>query len=79
MQKMNIVDYIAMILLVIGGLNWGLVGVAQYDVVAKLFGGTDALLSVIVYCLVGLSALYMVVKMAMGGKKAAPAPTQPTM
>ena len=68
-----------MILLVIGGLNWGLVGAAKYDVVEKIFGSTTAIGAVIVYCLVGLAALYMIVKMLMmGGKKAAPAPTAPT-
>lgn len=55
-MKKNWLDWIAIILLIIGGLNWGLVGVANFDVVEYIFGtGTVAL---IVYVLVGLSALY---------------------
>lgn len=46
------------ILLVIGGLNWLLVGVFQWDLVAAIFGGMDAVISRIVYILVGLSAIY---------------------
>lgn len=45
------------ILLVIGGLNWLLVGVLGWDV-GQLFGGVDAVVSRVVYILVGLSALY---------------------
>jgi len=45
------------ILLVIGGLNWLLVGVAGWDV-GQLFGGMDAVVSRVIYTLVGLSALY---------------------
>lgn len=54
---MKTFDVIAAILLVIGGLNWGLVGVMQFDLVATLFG-EGSILSRIVYSLVGLSALY---------------------
>lgn len=52
----NIVDWIALILLIIGGLNWGLVGVGVGDIVTAL-GSTIA---AIVYILVGLSALYTI-------------------
>ena len=48
---------ITFLLLVIGGLNWLLVGVLNWDV-GQLFGGMDATISKIVYILVGLSALY---------------------
>ncbi len=48
---------IAFVLLVIGGLNWLLVGVAGWDI-GELFGGQGALVSKIIYILVGLSALY---------------------
>ena len=51
-------DRIALILLVIGGLNWGLVGIFQFDLVSWLFGGTDTILSRAVYILVALSALW---------------------
>lgn len=52
------VDMIAMILVIIGGLNWGLVGFFQWDLVAAIFGGMDAIVSRVIYALVGLSALY---------------------
>jgi uncharacterized protein len=57
-------DVIASILLVVGGLNWGLVAVAHFDLVAAVFGmhfGQTSMLSAVVYGLVGLSALYQVV------------------
>ena len=53
-------DIIALILLIIGGINWGSVGILQFDLVAWLFGGQDALLSRVVYTLVGLSALWCI-------------------
>lgn len=49
---------IALTLLIIGGINWGLIGFFQFDLVAAIFGGQDAGLSRVVYALVGLSALY---------------------
>ena len=49
-------DTLALILSIIGCLNWGLVGIFQFDLVAWLFGGTGALLSRVVYILVALSA-----------------------
>ena len=53
-------DTIALILSIIGGLNWGLVGLFEFDLVAWLFGGQTALLSRIVYILVGLAALWSI-------------------
>jgi uncharacterized membrane protein YuzA (DUF378 family) len=53
------VDWVAMILLIVGGVNWGLVGLMGLDVVATILGeGTMA--SRVVYMLVGLSALYAI-------------------
>jgi len=49
---------VALAILIIGGINWGLIGFFQFDLVASIFGGQDALFSRIVYALVGLSALY---------------------
>ncbi len=57
---MAIVDKIALTLLVIGGLNWGLVGIFSFDLVAWLFGGTGAILSRVVYILVALSAVWCI-------------------
>jgi uncharacterized protein len=54
-------DVIAALLLVVGGLNWGLVGAAHFDLVATIFGmkfGETSALSSVVYALVGLAALY---------------------
>ena len=58
MAKKNVLDLIALILVIIGGLNWGLVGLFNFNVVQAIFGGIP-LLRDIVYVLVGLSALYM--------------------
>ena len=54
---MHILHIIAWTLLIIGGLNWGLVGAFDLDLVATLFG-PGSVLSRIIYILVGLSALY---------------------
>ncbi|MEK7218907.1 MAG: DUF378 domain-containing protein [Patescibacteria group bacterium] len=51
---------LVMVLLVVGGLNWGLIAVMDYDVVASLFGAASAVTRV-VYGLVGLAAVYIVV------------------
>lgn len=53
-------DTIALILSIIGCLNWGLVGIFRFDLVAWLFGGSGALLSRIVYTLVGLAGLWSI-------------------
>jgi uncharacterized membrane protein YuzA (DUF378 family) len=58
---MKTLNLITLVLLIVGGLNWGLVGAFQFDLVATLFGGQDALLSRVVYLLVGLSALWQAV------------------
>jgi uncharacterized protein len=59
-MKLNIVDIIALILLIIGGLNWGLVGLLSFDLVASIFG-VASVLSNIVYMLVGLAAIYVAI------------------
>lgn len=56
--------WIALILVVIGGLNWGLVGLLNYNVVDAIFGANSVLSSAI-YILVGLAALYLIVAAAM--------------
>ena len=55
---MKIIKIIAMILVIVGGLNWGLVGLFNIDLVAAIFGAMSAI-SRIVYTLVGLSAVYL--------------------
>lgn len=59
-MKMNPVDYLAWILIVVGGLNWGLVGAFKYNLVDKIFGAGSGL-SRVVYVLVGLAAIYSVI------------------
>jgi uncharacterized membrane protein YuzA (DUF378 family) len=53
-------DKIALVFVIIGAINWGLVGLFQFDFVAFLFGGTDAMLSRVVYTLVALSGLWCI-------------------
>lgn len=60
MKNLSIIDWISLILLAIGGLNWGLVGLFDLDVVATIFG-TMSLLSRLIYILVGVSAVYLLV------------------
>jgi len=60
MPKMNLLDWIVLILVIVGGLNWGLVGILGVDLVAAIFG-VMTVLTRIVYSLVGLAALYMLV------------------
>lgn len=53
-------DRIALLLLIIGGINWGLLGIFQFDLVAFIFGGQAAVISRIVYVLVGISAIWCI-------------------
>ena len=62
-MRMNTLDWIAHILVLVGGINWGLVGVANINVVEMIFG--DGNITSIVYILVGISALYMLFNMFM--------------
>jgi uncharacterized protein len=55
---MKVVRFIALLLIIIGALNWGLWGFFQYDLVADLFGGPSSGLSRFIYALVGLAGLY---------------------
>ncbi len=61
-MKYCCIDYIVYLLLIIGGLNWGLVGALQFDLVAYLFGNMT-LVTRIVYGLVGVAALAGVLKL----------------
>ncbi len=55
-----VIDTIALVLVIIGGLNWGSIGLFRFDVVAWLFGGQDATVARVVYTLVGLAALWCI-------------------
>lgn len=53
-------DRIALILAIIGGLNWGSIGLFQFDIVAWLFGGSDAAVSRVVYTIIALAAVWCI-------------------
>ena len=56
----NMLDKIALSLLIVGGLNWGLVGIFKFDLVAWLFGGQGSVVSRIIYTVVGLAGLWCI-------------------
>ena len=53
-------DTLALILSILGSLNWGLVGIFKFDLVAWLFGGQGSVVSRIVYTLIGLAGLWCI-------------------
>lgn len=59
-MRFDIFDWLALILVIIGALNWGLIGLLNFDLVAFLLGGSMSLLSKIIYSLVGLAGAYMI-------------------
>ena len=60
MIRFNAIDYIAHILVIIGAINWGLIGFANYDLVGALFGCMSSLVSRSIFALVGLAGLYVI-------------------
>jgi uncharacterized membrane protein YuzA (DUF378 family) len=62
---MRVINSVTLLLLIVGGLNWGLVGLFDFDLVAALFGEKSAL-SRIVYTLVGVSALWQLIPLFRG-------------
>jgi len=61
---------VALILVVVGAVNWGLVGLAQFDLVAALFGGPSTLISRVVYSLVGLAGVTILALQFLGSSAA---------
>jgi hypothetical protein len=59
MKNHHIVDLIAFILLLIGGLNWGLVGLFDWDIIGAIFGDMSAFTRII-FVLIGLAAIYRI-------------------
>ena len=59
-MEVIIMDTIALILSIIGCINWGLVGIFQFDLVSWLFGGANALLSRLVYTIIALAGLWCI-------------------
>ena len=60
-MKLRGIDFVAVLLVVIGGLNWGLVGLFEFDLVQAILGGVP-ILARLVYILVGLAAIYAAVR-----------------
>ena len=65
---MKALDAVAAVLVIVGALNWGLVGAARFNLVAAIFG--QSVLASIVYGLVGLAAVYQIVRWTTTGKPA---------
>lgn len=57
---MSTIDNIALVLVIIGALNWGCIGLFGFDVVASLFGGQMSVISRIIYSLVGIAGLWSI-------------------
>lgn len=60
MAKLDVISWVALVLLIIGGVNWGLIGLFNVDLVAAIFG-TMTFLSRLIYIIVGVSAVYVAV------------------
>lgn len=58
-MKSYIIDYIVMAIVIVGAINWGLVGLFRFDLIAFIFG-TMSWISRIIYVLVGISGIYMI-------------------
>ena len=69
-----IIDKVALLLTIIGALNWGGIGLFGFDTVAFLFGGQLALLSRIIYTLVGLAGLWCITLLFRTGEEHGHAP-----
>lgn len=59
-MRLDVFDWLAIIFVIIGALNWGLVGLFNFDLVALLFGGSASFLSKVIYIIVGLSGAYLI-------------------
>jgi len=67
-MKMSAMDWAVWVLLFIGGLNWGLVGAFNYNLVDSIFG-VDSTIGKIIYVLVGLAAIWSLFSLFMKGNK----------
>lgn len=70
---MKAINTITLVLLIIGGINWGLVGLADFDLVASLFG-ESSVLSRAIYALVGVSAVAQAARLFGGATEPTPVP-----
>ncbi|MCW5774815.1 MAG: DUF378 domain-containing protein [Phycisphaeraceae bacterium] len=76
---MKILDIVSLVLIIVGGLNWGLWGAFQFDLVAFLLGGNTAVLARVVYVLVGLSAVFQAVNLRTLPQRLAAGSRRPAM
>ena len=53
-------DYTALTLVILGALNWGLIGLFRFDLIAVIFGGMEAIVSRIIYTIIALAGLYCI-------------------
>jgi len=60
MRALSVFDWVVLVLVLIGALNWGLVGFFSFDLVAKIFG-TMSIISRVIYALVGLAGIYLAI------------------
>lgn len=75
---MYVLNIATLLLIIVGGLNWLLVGIAEFDLVAAIFGGAMAPLARIVYVLVGISAIWQLIQL-MTSTSATGGPTTPRL
>ncbi len=75
----RILGLVAFVLVIVGAVNWGLVGLAQFDLVATLFGGSATVISRAVYTLVGIAGLVLVVMQGASATTPATPRTSPAM
>ena len=68
MNKLKVIDWVALVLVIVGGLNWALVGLLSFDLVAAIFGDMSVIAR-IVYTLVGLSALWVLINLGKLARK----------
>ena len=59
-DEIKMLDKLALLLVIIGARNWGSIGIFAFDIVAWIFGGQDALVSRIIYTLVGLAGIWCI-------------------
>ena len=73
MVQINTIDWIALVLATIGAINWGLIGLFGFNLVAAIFGGIPALV-VLIYILVGLAGLWLIYLMVRAAQHVPAAP-----
>lgn len=76
MAKFNTMDWVALVLLIVGGLNWGLVGLFGFNLVSAIFGEMSVLAR-LVYIVVGLSAIYLAAEAIRWGTQKMPSAAGP--